>query len=510
MINVRATVLATTAALVLGAAGAASPASAGPVPADSPLSWDGSQTASTPTRPNVVVILTDDQAPVLTANMKVVQRELQARGVTFTDAHSTTPTCCPSRATLLTGDLAQRTGIWSNWLPDGGWELFHQTGGESQTLATRFDEAGYETAYVGKYLNGYGLAETRQSTTGDMDYVPPGWDSWHVFAKPTPEADGRHQGYYDYWLMDRVGHDAAPTYSYYGNAREDYSTDVLSARAVDVVESAPQDQPIFLLDTLFAPHKPYTVALRHQNVWNRVSITLPEGIGDTTGKPPWVQKMHRVGKADAAYLQREQARTLLAADEGIGALLDALERTGRLSNTLLVFASDNGLTLGQFNLLGMKNFPYASPIPLVMRWDDAPSRSALHRSGVQGNRLVSLADVSATLLDAAGITPDGPMDGASLLDPATKHASITLSAAANRTDSDEGDSAMPAYCGRRTPRWLFVRYDGGFEELYDVRVDPGLLTNLAATKPVKAIQGKLRQATRQACSPTPPGFSWRN
>lgn len=460
-------------------------------------------------RPNVVLVLTDDQAPSLTQNMKTVLAEIAARGVTFTDAHSTTPTCCPSRATLLSGNLAQSTGIWSNWLPDGGWELFHQLGGDDFTIAGAFDAAGYETAYVGKYLNGYGLAATRQSVTGDRDYVPPGWDSWHAFAKPTPEADGRHQGYYDYWLMDRVGQSNTPTYSYFGNATDDYSTDVLSARAVDVVESTPSDTPLFLLNTVFAPHKPYTVALRHQNVWNRVAITLPEGIGDTTGKPPWVQAQQRRGKADSAYLMREQARTLLSVDEGIGDLIDALERTGRLSNTLLIFASDNGLTLGQFNLLGMKNFPYSSPIPLIMRWDDAPSSSSLAHPDVSDGRLVSLADVTATMLDAAGITLSEGIDGVSLLKTRNRHSALTLSAAANRTDSEEGDATMPPYCARRTSRWLFVRYQGGFEELYDVRADPGLVANLAGARSVGAVQGKLRQATRRDCSPTPPGFSWR-
>lgn len=465
--------------------------------------------ASTPTMPNVVIIWTDDQAPSLTQNMKTVEAELMAKGVTFTNAHSTTPTCCPSRASLLTGGLSQTTGIWSNWLPDGGWELFHRLGWEDRTIAQQFDAAGYATAYVGKYLNGYGLAATRDATTGDMDYVPPGWDSWHTFAKPTPQSEGRHQGYYDYWLMDRADKQSEPTYTYYGNETEDYSTDVLSARAVDVVESTPQDTPLFLISTVFAPHKPYTVPLRHQNVWNRVKITLPEGIGDTTGKPPWVQARKTVGRADAAYLAREQARTLLSADEGIADLIDSLERTGRLSNTLLVFGSDNGLTMGQFNILGMKNYPYASPIPLVMRWDDAPAGSVLATRGTQDSRLVAIPDITATALAAAGLDWDAPPDGISLLSRSRKHSSLILSAAANRTGDGDGATTMPAYCARRTARWLYVRYAGGFEELYDVRSDPGLLANLAGEKDSAKQLGRQRKATRQDCSPAPTNFTWR-
>ena len=459
-------------------------------------------------QPNVVLILTDDQAPSLTENMKTVQKELIAKGVNFTNAHATTPTCCPSRASLLTGGLAQTTGIWSNWLPDGGWELFHDLGWEDRTIVQQFDAAGYHTAYVGKYLNGYGLAATRMSVTGDRDYVPPGWDSWHAFAKPSPGVDGRHQGYYDYWLMDREGQSAQPTYSYFGNDSADYSTDVLSARAVQVVESTPSDEPLFMISTVFAPHKPYTVPLRHSNTWNRVKVTLPEGIGDTTGKPSWVKDRQKLGPADAKYLITQQSLTLLSADDGIADLLDALQATGRLSNTLIVFASDNGLTLGQFNLLGAKNFPYASPIPLVMRWDDAPAGSVLAQPGTSDERLVALPDIAATALAAASLEPTSPIDGQSLLNGKKSRRSLILSAAANRP-ADEGNAVMPPYCARRTKSWLYVRYSTGFEELYAVRSDPGLLINVAGEKARAKTVRLQRKATQKACSPAPPGFSWQ-
>ena len=464
--------------------------------------------ANTPTLPNVVIIWTDDQAPSLTQNMKTVEAQFMAKGVTFTNAHSTTPTCCPSRASLLTGGLSQTTGIWSNWLPDGGWGLFHDLGWEDRTIVQQFDAAGYHTAYVGKYLNGYGLAATRTSVTGDRDYVPPGWDSWHAFAKPSPDVDGRHQGYYDYWLMDREGQGEEPTYSYFGTSSADYSTDVLSARAVQVVETTPSDKPLFMISTVFAPHKPYTVPLRHSNTWNRVKVTLPEGIGDTTGKPSWVQDRQKIGPADAKYLIKQQSLTLLSADEGIADLLDALEATGRLSNTLIVFASDNGLTLGQFNLLGAKNFPYASPIPLVMRWDDAPAGSVLAQPGTSDERLVALPDIAATALDAASLEPTSPIDGQSLLNGNKSRRSLILSAAANRP-ADEGNAVMPPYCARRTKSWLYVRYSTGFEELYAVRIDPGLLVNVADVKARAKTVRLQRKATQKACSPAPPGFSWQ-
>lgn len=189
-------------------------------------------------------------------------------------------------------------------------------------------------------------------------------------------------------------------------------------------------------------------------------------------------------------------------------IVDSLDRTGRLSNTLIVFASDNGLTLGQFNLLGMKNFPYASQIPLIMRWDDAPEGSALSEAGETDTRLVALPDLAPTFREVAGL-PAMSTDGFSLLDPATQRSTLTLSAWQNRGDSEEGDTArMPSYCAVRTSTWLYVRYQGGFEELYDLAGDPGMLVNRSADISLAKMLTTLRKTNRAGCDPKPPDYSW--
>src|SRR5437763_3335073 len=123
-------------------------------------------------RPNIVFVLTDDLAWNLVRYMPQVQR-LRSRGVTFSQYFVTDSLCCPSRASIFTGRLPHDTGIFSNTPPDGGFVRFHTRGEEGATFATALQQAGYRTAMMGKYLNGYRPAALQ-------GYVPPGWSAWSV------------------------------------------------------------------------------------------------------------------------------------------------------------------------------------------------------------------------------------------------------------------------------------------------------------------------------------------
>jgi len=460
------------------------------------------------TQPNVVIIMTDDQAPALMEALPGVQKKIADRGVSFLNAHATTPTCCPSRASLLTGNLAQHTEVWTNWLPYGGWEVFHQRGWDDSTIATQLDAAGYATGYIGKYLNGYAFHSTRLATTGDGDYVPPGWDSWMTFGKSDDSIAGRHQGYFDYWLMERDGVDQPVTYTFRGDRASDYSTDVFAKRAVDFIESVPSQTPLFLVQSVYAPHKPYTPAPRFAKASVKAESMVPAGIDYTRGKPPWVRAMPAIADGNSRRLIRDQARTLMAVDEGVDRILDALQRTDRLRDTIIIFTSDNGLLLGQFNLLGMKNFPYASSVPLAIRWDNAPADSTFARPGTRDRRLVALADITPTLLEATGAAPAGRMDGMSLLSRDNSRGSLIVSAWRNRGGVDESRAPMPSYCAVRTRTWLYARYATGFEEVYNVAKDPALLNNIARDRSAQGTLAHLRKKTRAGCAPHPPNFSW--
>src|SRR5829696_7911085 len=131
-------------------------------------------------QPNIIFILTDDmRKDDLNARyMPRTTTKLVAKGMSFENAFVSNALCCPSRATIMRGQYAHNTDVWFNEnvfdpdpnVHDGGWEGYNGNGYEDENVATRLDAAGYRTALIGKYLNGY----------KDTTYVPPGWDYWFV------------------------------------------------------------------------------------------------------------------------------------------------------------------------------------------------------------------------------------------------------------------------------------------------------------------------------------------
>lgn len=456
--------------------------------------------------PNVVIFLTDDQRDGTIGEMPSVQSLLQRKGVQFTDAQSPTSTCCPARASLYTGNLARTTGVWTNWPPYGGWEAFHAHGNEPDALAVRMQEAGYQTALSGKYLNDYAYPHVRIDQTGDKNYIPPGWDSWWAFGMPTDNSRTADQGYFDYYLMERPTPSQSPKYVWYGHQARDYSSDVFGDHAVDFIQGASAAKPLFLVYAPYGPHAPYTPPPRYAHA--RVSTPPVAGFGDTAGKPSWITLNKPVTRQRSLGLARNQARCLKAVDDNVRKIIDALQAEGRLQNTLLVFLSDNGLTWGEFNILGQKNYPYTTDIPMLMRWDSAPGGSVLASPGTRDGRLVSITDVTTTILKAAGASTTGIFDGLDLSSSSAKRSELLISAWRNR--GSHGPDNMPAYCGIRTPSWLYVRYGQGYEELYDLKRDPHFLSNLALKPGQGGLLQHMRSKIQVQCDPAPPGYRWNS
>src|SRR5205085_4196042 len=229
------------------------------------------------------------------------------------------------------------------------------------TLGTWLQADGYRTALVGKYLNGY--------YPGTVSYVPPGWDQWDALAlQNTPDGD-QQGGYYNY-AMSVNG-----TYTFHGSDPSDYSTDVLSGMATDFISSTPSGQPLFLYFAPRAPHEPATPAPRDKTTCTSVPPNRPPNYNeaDVSDKPPYVQKLPvwdpaTIARWDAFHVK--QCRSLQAVDDAVGSIVDALSASGRLSNTLLLFMSDNGLADGEHRW-EKKTVPYDESIriPMVLRYD---------------------------------------------------------------------------------------------------------------------------------------------
>jgi arylsulfatase A-like enzyme len=438
--------------------------------------------ATSPPRPNLVVILTDDQDLLLDSMTAMPQTValLGGEGVTFSQATVPLSSCCPARATLLRGQYAHNHGVYSNQLPDGGFARFHQLGRERRTIATALEQAGYRTALFGKYLNGYpGGVSPR--------YVPPGWSEW---ASPVA---GDAYGQFDYTLNQDgrlVEH---------GHRPEDYLTDVLAARSREFVARWAGRQPFFLVVAPYAPHKPYVPAPRHAALF--ADATAPRGASfneaDVSDKPGKGRKLAKLGAralADLDRIYRDRLRSLAAVDELVGALVRDLAALGALDSTYIAFTSDNGYHLGQHRLPAGKFTAYEEDVrvPLLVRGPRVAR-------GETRAHLVAQVDLAPTLAELAGARLETAADGRSFapllgLDPppADRWRRVTLleqfgfrpSAVAPSSVLEPREAAVgsfvvyPTYRGLRAADLKYVESAAG-RELYDLRADPLELSNAA-------------------------------
>ena len=437
----------------------------------------GAETAAAQTRPNVVLILTDDQRWDTLDVMPTVQSELVARGVTFRNAFVVNPVCCPSRASTLTGRYSHTTGVYNNGGPYGGWPSFARH--EPSTIATWLRRGGFQTGFFGKYLNNYGGR-----------FIPPGWSKWIAFSPPNVE------NYYTYQL-NRDG-----TMRWYGGNPADYSTDVLAGEATSFIRNAGAG-PLFMVFAPFAPHGPPTPAPRHEGALSGIPLWRPPGYNEPNvrDKPAWVRSLPRLTDHVGidTYRQR-QLESLLAVDDAVAGILDALADTGRLGDTLIAFTSDNGFLWGEHRWRS-KVVPYEESIrvPLVVRYDP------LAQAGATSERLVANIDLAPTFARAGGVNAPR-VDGRSFLNLLP-----TPNAPWRRDfliESRESVTApgVPSYCAVRNATHSYVQYGTGEEEIYDLAADPSQRKNLARNPSMRESLVAFRTRTRSLCSPPPPKF----
>jgi N-acetylglucosamine-6-sulfatase len=443
--------------------------------------------ASAVTRPNVVVFMTDDQTSESLRVMRSVQSELVKKGVRFTSSFVSFPLCCPSRATYLTGLYAHNHHVLGNDPPAGGYTALDP----SATLPVWLQRAGYHTAHVGKYLNGYGLRDPLE--------IPPGWDEWYGAV------DGR--GTYRYYgftlnqngvLIDYRGPNA-------------YRTDVEARKAVGIIERASgSGRPFFLSIGFLAPHAGEPVepddppnpvlagtpvpAARHKGRFAGEPLPLPRSFNedDVSDKPANVRllpPMDRDLQQAVTEKYRQRLESLLAVDEAVGSIVAALKRSGELRKTILVFTSDNGYFHGEHRIPTEKGLPYdpALRVPLIIRGPGIPR-------GKSVRQMVANIDLAPTIVAATGARASWPFDGRSLL-PLMRHAK-------RNWDRDLLVEGGPlGFSGLRTRHFLYAEYANGERELYDLRRDPAQLQNIHGEPRYQAIQGELarRHATMVSC-----------
>ena len=437
-------------------------------------------------RPNILVIMTDDQTVDQMKALPKTRRLLAARGTTFVNSFVDFSLCCPSRSTFLTGQYAHNHGVQANGGPHGGYvHLDH-----SNTLPLWLQEAGYYTAHVGKYLNNYGK---------DSPAPPPGWSRWFALTDPSVYR------MYDYTVSDG----GKPVT--YGEAARDYQTDVIAAKAEEILRSrAGSRQPFFVSVAPTSPHlerltrdqTPPRPAPRYAGRF--AAEPLPRNPSfdeaDVADKPAHISRRPRLSPGKQAHVletYRACLASLLAADDLVERLVKTLDETGQLGHTVILFTSDNGFFFGEHRVAGGKYLPYEESIRVPLIAFDGGRRFP---AGAKVTRMVSNIDLAPTVVALAGARPRRVMDGRSLLPLAADPGQ-----GKDRTLLIEGygeGKDKPPFAAVRDSRWFYAEYRNGDRELYDLENDPYELRSLHADPAFEAVRRDLagRLARLRACS----------
>lgn len=365
-------------------------------------------------RPNVLVIYTDDQRHDSLKYMPKTKGRLGGSGVTYKSATVTTPLCCPSRATLFSGRYVHNHEVVHTRLtPDYA---------HDQTMQGELQAAGYRTAISGKYFNNWSAV---------LDH-PLRFDRYRVWRRGTYF----DSGYFD----DELGDVVIPG----------YSTNVTARRIRDwwrEWEKSDDDQPWLTFWTPKAPHLPAAPHPKYADTPITLTSNPAQGESNLSDKPSWV-RVNADDDSTSMGKRRDMVRTLLSVDDQVERLVNTLDALNELDNTLIFFASDNGYLWGEHRL-DKKRYPYDESvrIPFIVRWDD-------HFEGgeVERRTYVQNLDIAPTVYQAAGIEPNYQVDGHSLME------GINRSWAFLEHFRGRPTSILPAWRALWRRRETFIRY----------------------------------------------------
>lgn len=435
-------------------------------------------------RPNIILIYTDDIdcESVFTTwpgqpsdlirfpNLKRLAQE----GTVFSNFHVTTPVCGPSRASLLSGQYAHRNGIRVN-TPGvksangfgGGYPEFNR----ENEMGIWMKGAGYRTAFVGKYLHdGFTPSEEKQQTWKDM--LPRGWD--HFIC---------HLGgnYYGFGQVNSKN-------GKINRIHNQYRTDTEASIVSEMISTqfANSNRPFCLCWAPYAAHIPVKLeqmtASRHAGMYED---EIPSGFRDAErfatieNQPDELRSIPSFSEEAVARwngIHHHRLCSMQALDEGLGKMMEALEETGQLENTIIMFTSDHGFSLGQHRHFG-KRFPYdrITKVPFIARGPGVPA-------GQQCDQLLANIDIAPTLVDLANGKRPAAVDGlsfASLLrNPQQKIGRPGIILENWDRIWTNRIAVEAAYTSLRTQHHIYTEWASGSFEYYDLQNDPDQLNNL--------------------------------
>jgi arylsulfatase A-like enzyme len=391
------------------------------------LPWPRSQ------GPNFLIIISDDQSHDTMSYMPATQAAIFDQGATFSEGLITTPLCCPSRSSILTGMFAHNDGVRTNLD-----KLKYPT------FVNALHDHGYYTGLVGKYLNSW-LGEPRP----EFDFWVSFPGSVASYENPNLNVNGQwaiHKGYITYLLGD-------------------YALQFLD-------QAARQSEPFALIYAVRAPHDPALPAPEdRQSLLNLPPYRPPSfNQADVSNMPSSISSLPLLTAAQIAAnddFRRKQLLNLMELDRTIGDIVSKLKATGQLDNTMIIYLSDNGLQWGEHRLTSDKNSEYEESVrvPFGLRYPPLVPKPYVE------NRIVANIDIAPTIYQLAGLPIPANVDGTSLVQlfqggPWRDH--ILL----------EGWPERGYWAGIHTQRYAYFETQDDSSELYDLQTDPFQLHNL--------------------------------
>lgn len=421
---------------------------------------ENNQDQKTKKKPNVIIVMSDDLDAIYTPQyfpeVLPIVDSLKSIGIDFTNSFTPMSICCPSRSATLTGTYAHTNGVYRNASVNGGWSAFKHN--EPYTLPAHLFKSGYRTTMIGKYLNGYGDDKNAQPLYGWTDadvfttfFFYKGYD-YNILSWNNGNAIND-----TLWKAENVSE------KHYGSTSEDYTTDVLSKKAISFIKDAEKndDQPFFIYLTPTAPHFPLQAASRYEKMaqerWVNVPVPNRLNYNNDFGKlatpaekkmpldkssflrNTWKKRIHqmskgaffynltfkgKVPKSIHSFLQADwysRLGSLYALNDMVRNLIKTLKENDEWNNTLLIFTSDNGYMLGSHAMMHKGN-PYeeAIRVPMIITGGDS-----LHlKQPGKTEEWVTNLDLMPTILDIAGVKIPENIEGISLV-PLLYNDSIT-------------------------------------------------------------------------------------
>lgn len=477
------------------------------------------QSAASGTKPNVLLVMTDDMRHDDVKYMPHVRQFIQSRGTDFRNMFAPTPLCCPNRTSYLTGKYAHNHKVWWHDAPWG-----YGSFDDRRSLATALQSAGYQTGYVGKYLNGYGRMRPKAAPNHNpATFVPDGWTDWRATPDSTgslPESDPRAGSTYRYF--DTTVNNNGRLEGHQGV----YNSKVLANEGIKVLDRFTRSsKPWYLQINSLAPHHggpverddPYLVTPARPNwVKGKFNSVITRGPGvpasgqpepDISDKARITRLRPKLGDRERRAIRaeaRQRAETLYVLDLQLARVFAKLKASGQLSRTVVAFTSDNGYMEGEHRWQSGKviGFEPAYRVPLLIAGPGIPA-------GASQVSPVTTVDLSATVLDWAGAQLAGA-DGRSFLpDIGAKEGWTRAVGYESFIPSIRNDHDRPGFTrgprsaiGIRTAGYFYVRYSNGESELFDLHRDPNQLRSVARDPAYADARRALDQAWNafQACA----------